>query len=231
MLDPFNSQHKTNTTGFHPGVDHVVFDRRDFHPAIEDLEKMTNLRVRAFVCKQLAGPWYGEDHSSGDRASGDKAPVNVLGEMVYAYLAQLVGNTITAKVTAKSFFMRGEARMRQYMLDDLAREINLARSIRLAVLDALVGGMGIIRVGDRSGKEMCHIEGKDYDIGQIYAARVDMDDYCRDPLSRDESEDRWRAYRYRSSREMALFVVPIRSATASCVSPARERALSIWLAT
>ena len=34
-----------------------------------------------------------------------------------------------------------------------------------------------------------------------------------------------------SSREIALLVVPIRSATASCVRPARERALSIWLAT
>jgi hypothetical protein len=30
---------------------------------------------------------------------------------------------------------------------------------------------------------------------------------------------------------MALFVLPILSATTSCVNPARERALSIWLAT
>lgn len=179
---------------------------RAIHDGMQRMD--THRRVRAFVCKQLAGPWYGEDHSNVDRASGDKAPVNVLGEMVYAYLAQLVGNSITSKVTAKSFFLRGEARMRQYMLDDLAREISLARTIRLAVLDALVGGLGIVRVGNRSGKEMCHIEGKDYDIGQIYAARVDMDDYCRDPLSRDESEDRWRAYRYRASREMALQLWP-----------------------
>src|SRR3546814_3965933 len=33
-----------------------------------------------------------------------------------------------------------------------------------------------------------------------------------------------------SRREIALLVVPIRSATASCVRPARERALSIWSA-
>ena len=165
-------------------------------------------KVRAYVCSELAGPWYGQDRSNGTRDSADKSPVNVLGEMVYAYLAQLVGNFVTSKVTAKSFFMRGEARMRQYMLDDWAREIDLARTLRLATLDALVGGLGIVRVGNRSGKEMCHIEGKDFDIGEIYAARVDLDDYCRDPLSRDEAEDRWRAYRYRASRAAVLELWP-----------------------
>lgn len=164
-------------------------------------------KVRAFVCSQLAGPWYGQDQSLRTNRT-DKMPVNVLGEMVYAYLAQLVGNTVTAKVTPRSFFLRGEARLRQYMLDDLAREIDLARTLRLATLDALTGGLGIIRVGNRSGRELCHIEGKNFDIGQIYAARVDLDDYCRDPLSRDESEDRWRAYRYRASRTMLLQLFP-----------------------
>lgn len=164
-------------------------------------------KVRAFVCRQLAGPWYGQDNSHLVNRT-DKMPVNVLGEMVYAYLAQLVGNTVTAKVSPRSFFMRGEARLRQYMLDDLAREIDLARTLRLVTLDALTGGLGIVRVGNRSGRELCHIEGKNYDIGQIYAARVDLDDYCRDPLSRDESEDRWRAYRYRASRTMLLELHP-----------------------
>mgnify|MGYP006348211301 CR=1 FL=1 len=165
-------------------------------------------RVRAYVCRELAGPWYGTDHSGSVRESADKSPVNVLGEMVYAYLAQLVGNFVKCKVTPRSFLMRGEARMRQYMLDDWSREIDLARTMRLATLDALVGGLGIVRVGNRPGKEMCHIEGKNYDIGEIYAARVDLDDYCRDPLSRDESEDRWRAYRYRASREMVKQLWP-----------------------
>ncbi len=40
MLDHFNNQHKTNPTGFHPGVDHVVFDQRDFNLTLEDLKKL-----------------------------------------------------------------------------------------------------------------------------------------------------------------------------------------------
>ncbi|NBW11576.1 MAG: hypothetical protein EBR82_26455 [Caulobacteraceae bacterium] len=177
--------------------------------AIQDgmLKLDAHRKVRAFVCAQLAGPWYGNDLSLQTNRT-DKMPVNVLGEMVYAYLAQMVGNSVTSKVTPRSFFLRGEARMRQYMLDDLAREIDLARTLRLATLDALTGGIGIVRVGNRSGRELCHIEGKNYDIGQIYAARVDLDDYCRDPMSRDESEDRWRAYRFRASRSAMLQLYP-----------------------
>lgn len=177
---------------------------RAIHEGMMRMDAHRTLRAR--LAAEIAGPYYGrgdvqlEDH--------EKRPVNVLAEMVHAYLAQLVGNQIRPKVSNKTGFLRGEARMRQYMLEDWCREINLARSVRLCVLDALIGGMGIMRVGNRSGKELCHIEGKDFDVGEIYAARVDMDDYCRDPISRDESEDRWRAYRYRVDRETALMLWP-----------------------
>lgn len=175
----------------------------------EGMKRMEQHRlVRAFACREIAGPWYGNDLSNSQREADSKSPVNVLGEMVYAYQAQLVGSRVTSKVTARSFLMRGEARMRQYMLDDWSREVDLARTIRLATLDALVGGLGIIRVGNRAGGEMCHVEGADFDVGEIYAARVDLDDYCRDPQSRDQAEDRWRAYRYRASREAVLELWP-----------------------
>jgi hypothetical protein len=164
--------------------------------------------TRARVCEEIAGPWYGRTHTPNSRDLTDKRPVNVLAEMVYAYQAQLVGNYVTTRVTAKSHFLRGEAKLRELMLNDLSREIDLARTVRLAVLDALTGGLGIIRVGNRAGAEVCHIEGKNYDVGQVYAARVDLDDYCRDPLSRDESEDRWRCYRYRTDLETALVLWP-----------------------
>lgn len=165
-------------------------------------------RVRAQICSEIAGPWYGQFVRGSNRELMDRRPVNVLSEMVYAYLAQLVGNHVKTKVYSKTQFYRGHALLKQYALNDLAREIDLAKIFRLTVLDALTGGVGIVRVGNRSGHEECHIEGQAFDIGQIYAARVDLDDYCRDPMSREESEDRWRAYRYRTTRDMAIELWP-----------------------
>jgi len=160
--------------------------------------------VRKFVMAETAGPWYGQYSDYTRRDDDVKRPVNLLRQFVRTYLPNLCGPTIKAKVSPKTTGLRSQARLRELMLDHLLQQIRLAKTWRLVVRDVLMGGLGIVRTGLRAGGSLLDVNGEVFDVGQPYAVRVDLDDFVRDPQSRDPLEDTWRAFRYRVSRQDLL---------------------------
>jgi hypothetical protein len=162
-------------------------------------------QVRTFAMEQFGGPWYGKFHADLlARKDNDKQPVSLLAQLQRTYMPNLCGSVIKSKVTSRRWDLRAQAQIRQLMLDHIARQIKLARTHRLVVQDALLGGLGIYRVGVCAGAELVKINGEYKDPGQFFASRVDLDDFARDPRSRDFMEDAWRAHRGRVSKEYAL---------------------------
>ncbi len=162
-------------------------------------------QVRAFIFNEFAGPWYSQFFQNmDDRDDNTKRPVSLLKRLIDTYLPNVVGTEIHAKVAPKRAGLSGNAKLREMILDHLAEVTGLARTHRLVVMDAILGGLGIYKVGVRAGTEVVKVAGEQYDIGQPYACRVDMDDFARDPNSRDPDEDSWRSVRYRVSKTFLL---------------------------
>jgi hypothetical protein len=184
-----------------------IFDASKITRAIEGpatLRMMPFRQMRNLVNREFGGAWYGNFADIGARAESDKRPVNLLYQFVRTYLPNLVGPAIKVKVTAKTMGMRAQATTRELMLNHMLKEMNFTRTWRAVVQDALTGGLGVCRTGLRAGGSSYKVNGELFDMGQPYAVRVDLDDFVRDPQSRDPLEDCWRAFRYRVSRRELL---------------------------
>lgn len=184
-----------------------IYDASKITRAIEGpatLRMMPFRQMRNLVNREFGGAWYGNFTDIGARAESDKRPVNLLYQFVRTYLPNLVGPKVKVKVTAKGMHMRAQATVRELMINRMLEEMKFTRTWRAVVQDALTGGLGICRVGLRAGGSSYKVNGEMYDMGQPYAVRVDLDDFVRDPQSRDPLEDCWRAFRYRVSRRELL---------------------------
>ncbi|MDX2147583.1 MAG: hypothetical protein SFZ23_08685 [Planctomycetota bacterium] len=92
--------------------------------------------------------------------------------------------------------IRGEAKLYSILLRRLAEEIGLARTIKLAIKDALLGPFAVIQLGIRAGAESVLVQHRGANLGQLYARRKSLDDYCYDPDADDRLEMRWEGIRY-----------------------------------
>lgn len=163
--------------------------------------------VRAFIMREFAGPWYNNcfpDPFGDGRPDSERRPLSLFKRLLETILPHLCGTEIKNKISPKLSGLRGAARLRELLLDHTCDAINLARTHRLVTMDALLGGLGLYKVGTRAGTGIIKVAGECYDVGQFYACRVDLDDFARDPLSRDPDEDTWRSVRYRVAKNFLL---------------------------
>lgn len=164
--------------------------------------------VRRYAMSEFAGPYYGIANTPNENGytlpDNAKRPINLLSQFVLTNLPNLVGAEIRTKCNPRRMGLLGEAHVRGLMIDHVIDHIDLARTHRLIVMDALLGGLGIYKCGvTESGRRM-EFNSELFDPGQFYAARVDLDDFSRDPQSRDPLEDSFRACRYRQSKQYLL---------------------------
>jgi hypothetical protein len=160
--------------------------------------------VRTYVMREYAGAWYGQMPDLVARSDGDKRPINLIHESVQAWLSAIVGEELRFQVKPRRSQLRAEGKVREMMLNHRATEIGLLHTHRLAVLDALLGGLGIYKVGVGESGDSVRFKGTAYDPGKFYCGRVDLDDYACDPYSRDPREDCWRADRFRISKQALI---------------------------
>lgn len=163
-------------------------------------------KLRKLCVEQYAGPYYRKVYPAGDDSRPDttKRPINLLYQVVSTLLPQLVGKSVKVDVNARSAQLGPWGRLRQLRVERLLDEIDFPGVDEMVTLDALMGGLGIWRVGLRAGSSLYDVGGELFDVGQPYAARVDLDDFARDPLSRVPEEDGWRANRVRVPRQYLL---------------------------
>lgn len=183
-----------------------------------------------FVCEQMAGPWYEPKLGvSGyrDRRADERRAVNVLQNMALVYLSDLVGHEFDVQGVSKVAGMGGAADLRAMHLSAILRDIKYAQTDMRVVLDALLGGLGVWRIGNRSGTDLVTVDGETYDPGRRYVRRVAPGNLTRDPLSRDPEEDKFVGDRFECDRELLMETFPERAdyiATLPTIAQQRQQA-------
>ena len=152
--------------------------------SVGQLEKPRNKRVEAV--KQYVGKHYakgGAEH---------RVPVNLLELATTIYVRALAARAPRVMVTTSSDELRPFAANMQLALNQVPKEIDLAKTLQRVVLEALVG-VGVVKVGLNSGGAT--LQG--HDAGAAFVDVVSLDDYFVDmsAKSRDgvqfEGNDYW----------------------------------------
>lgn len=181
----------------------TTFDPRRVQRAVDagHRRKQPFRDVRNWAMREYAGAWYGCLPNLENRSHLEKRPSNLINQFVEAFLTSIVGESIQYEVKPRRANLRGEAKVRELMINHRAAELGLLATYRQVVLDALFGGMGIFVMGTGESKDEVRFRGETYDPGEFFAGRVDLDDYASDPVSRDMREDVFRAHRFRTTKE------------------------------
>jgi len=164
-----------------------------------------------FACEQMAGPWYDPKHKihlHRDRLAHERAAVNLLQTMMVTYLSDLVGSEFDVASEAKQSGMGAAGELRAMHLAAVLRDIKYARTDMRVVMDALLGGLGIWRIGNATGTGLVDVNGELIDPGKRFVKRVAPGNLTRDPLSRDPEEDQFVGDRFEVDREIAMELFP-----------------------
>ena len=150
----------------------------------------------------LAGPYHGASHRAD--GMGGKQILNVLGTMCDTYLPNLLGHEFRIKCNPTVGGLSGHALMRSLRLTQMAQEMGLAQQDQRVVMDALLAGEGIWRVGLKAGSDLIRADGEIHDPGEPFAVCVPPGQFTRDPLARHHSEARFAGDRFLADRETLL---------------------------
>lgn len=161
---------------------------------------------RAGNMKLALGPYYGPEAAGIYEASGDrKSPVNLIGQAIRNYHALLCPSTVANTPTAKRRMLSGEALKLGALLDQVWERQDLCRAlVAPCIKDAMFGGIGIALVGEKAGSDQLEANGAMVRLGEMYAERVDLNDWIIDPVARTFAERAYEGHRYRVPLEYAL---------------------------
>lgn len=165
---------------------------------------------------QMAGPWHFNEMAAADRWSAGKLtedstqmPINLLDELVTAYLPNLTGSQITVKITAKRPSLKGWAALRALKLNHELQMMNFADLDRQVVQDAMLSGQGCFRIGINQGSDVLHLNHRiaaRIQPGQSFVKRVSPMRIIRDPEAMDEDSQRFYGEIYRVEKDWAMMM-------------------------
>lgn len=148
-----------------------------------------------------------EEYGGGHLGRGDnvRRPINLIAQGAGILLANLINEEPKHRVRSPLAELRFEARMLELALDRLWQTGEVLAEVTRGVLDAILGPIGIFRMGMRVGKDAVTIDpGISLPLAEPFCRRVSLDDYACDPAARSRRELKWEAIRYRIPRQEAI---------------------------
>lgn len=173
---------------------------QDSYDRLESFRE-TRRRLIADYC----GPHYG--------MSAPVAGVDPLFEADHHNLIQQTIDALLPNLTAKDIKPSVEARTQRLVLEAMARERQLERTLDdigladthgQAVLDAFLGPFGIVWVGLRAADDLHVVRDRQFRKGQFVAACIDFDDYVIDQSAKRDTQSLFEGHRFRIRRAEAL---------------------------
>jgi len=175
---------------------------------IDDLAKLRNaleysrrkltpfMENRMDAIRQYVGKHY------SDNGTSEKVPVNYIQQTISIYLRSLAARAPRAMISTPHANLKPYAVNIELAANYLFKQINLGRTLRRWVLDAMFC-IGIIKVGvDVQGT--VNINGTDHAVGQPFCDVIDLDDWVHDFTANDISRCEFMGNRYYVSRQDAL---------------------------
>ena len=150
---------------------------------------------RLSFMREFAGQYYTSDRGAGVSSTGPE-PLNTIYNVVSLMLPHLAFQNPKSLVTTDSLNLRPESKKLELALDRLYKEIDLWKTLRISITDALLS-VGIVKVGLTSGGQIYEVDGYQHDNGQPFCDAVDLDDYIIDPDARRREEAWFEGNRYK----------------------------------
>lgn len=141
----------------------VEYSRRQLNPY---------RRRRLQAIRKYVGYHYSDDGSRNNR------PLNLLELYVSVHVRQLAPKPPSALVTTPHKWLKPAARSLELDLNLLMKEINLGRTLRRLVMDALFG-IGIAKIAQESVGTV-EIEGEEYEAPGPFVSVVSLEDWVHD---------------------------------------------------
>lgn len=154
----------------------------------EDLGPFRDKRLQ--MLKQYVGTHYGEGTTGSN-----KIPINLLEQAISIYARALISSNPATIITSPYRELKPSAAMLQLATNNAIRNMNLERSLRLWVMEAMFG-LGVMKVGLTRSKSNSEL-----DPGQVYARVVPFDDYVHDTSAMIVDECRFFGNRYRIAED------------------------------
>ena len=148
---------------------------------------------RLEALRQYVGAHYSNDGSK------DKVPENHIEMAVNIYSRQLAATSPKALVTTPHPQLKPYAENLRLALDHLFEEINLGKTLKDSVVDALFG-VGLVKVAVNTS-DTVEIGGFLHDVGQAYAETISLDDWVHDCTAKSWSQSLFFGNRYRMPLE------------------------------
>lgn len=157
------------------------------------------LKGRLKLLREYTGQLYGGQTDGDQRAK----PLNLIWQAVTTLVPNLVFRNPNISVTSNFLPYRMYAQILGLAANHLVREINLSRSLRMAVTASLFSE-GWIKTGLGVSGQTVDIDGFTHNLGQPYADFVDSEDMVIDPTARSLEEAYYIGNRVRVSKYFLL---------------------------
>jgi hypothetical protein len=165
----------------------------------EDLQWARELRVKAI--REFAGRHYGENPDDEQRV------VNLIAQSGTVLSAHLTEERISHKISPKLASLRYESEKVRIMLDQLGEEMDLVEKDEELITDAILGGMGIQKLGLKAGQDSYKMDPVEVPRAEPYAENVSLDDYVCDGAAKHLRGVYFEGHRSRIARDEALQLV------------------------
>jgi hypothetical protein len=135
-------------------------------------------RARAMFIKEYCGQYLRDDMG----VEGEE-PINLIYNAVRVIVPNLVMKNPENDVGTDYIQFTQSADELALKLNSVQEQIKFHRTLRSWIVDALFG-FGILKVALKRSNHLFTIDDINVDLGQVYAERVDLDDFVFDPSSR-----------------------------------------------
>lgn len=160
-------------------------------------------KARYKFLAQLVGPYYSKDKSGGDQEDRKASPINMIYKGVSTLVPNLVGNDPVFEVGTEILPFRQYAENLALAATYKARKLRLRHMLRKCITDAIFLA-GFMKTGIASTGQTLDLDGKVYQVGDVFADRIDPDDMLIDPVARDWEEQAFVGNRFRMPKLKVL---------------------------
>jgi hypothetical protein len=154
-------------------------------------------KIRTELMKSYVGPYYRNQNASEKLAWHQ--PLNIIYQTCQIYIAHLAGRNPKSLITPATLELVPYAENFGLALDHLYDEIDLVKTMRRVILDAMFG-FGVCHTGLTTGRPVNELnDGNGYlhDLGQPFVDRISIDDFIIDPWCRKLEESLFMGHKFR----------------------------------
>ncbi len=133
-------------------------------------------RARAMFMREYVGKYYTKDAGY----VGD-TPLNLIFHALRSLIPNIVMKSPTTLIDTDIVEHKQYAELLGLGIDTVAKRIKLKEELRAVALDAFFG-LGVMQSGLCGSNNIIMLDDAEFDPGEIYVSRVDLDDLCVDPV-------------------------------------------------